>query len=123
MSKIQLFLTFTNGDTSETDEQEMEIDIPSQFDSQLNDLENSENLITFYKAIVSEGSPCYQDILQKFTWWAYDKLGWHEVTIDFNSIKVKNMHVEYGDALNDFRDDLRIQLVKGEEGNMMYLCN
>ena len=68
MSKIQLFLTFTNGDTSETDEQEMEIDIPSQFDSQLNDLENSENLITLYKAIVSEGSPCYQDILQKFTW-------------------------------------------------------
>ncbi len=123
MSKIQLFLTFTNGDTSHTEEQEIEIDIPSQFDSHLNDLENSENLIILYKAIVSEGSPCYQDILGKFTWFAYEKLGWHDVIIDLNSIKVKNKHFDYGDALDDFRDDLRIQLARGEEGNMMYLCN
>ena len=123
MSKIILNLTFQNGDTYETDEKAIEIDLPNQFNEQLIDLNNPDNLIAFYQELISQESPCYDDILQKLTCWGYEKLGWGDVMINFNSIKVNDILYEYGDDLDDFGYELQIQLARSDEGNMMYLCN
>ena len=126
MSKVLFNVEFSNGDTYEKEKKSFEFMLPALFSESLAKVRNEKNqadLISFYKTIMAEDSPCYEKILNTFAHFGYRKLGWGDVMVDFDSIEIDGHLVEWGDELFDFRDELQIQLAPSDEGHMMYLCN
>ena len=126
ISKVVFNLEFSNGDTYETEKKSFEFVLPDLFSEALSTVRDDKNqteLILFYKTLMAEDSPCYEQILTSFANFGYKKLGWGDVRVDFDSIEIDGHLVEWGDELFDFRDELQIQLAPSDEGHMMYLCN
>lgn len=127
--KLEITVTFYNGDTG--DQEEMEFTVDNQaalnaIDNQLNALLNKPSkdaFIQFYRNVLDKNGELYNDLFPLFRRWGHDKLEWEDVMISKPRIRYNDKDLELELTENeeyDFNEQTQIQLVRDQEGPYMY---
>lgn len=125
--KIDFEVTYNNGDTGEQDQQtislETDIDEIATLHLLCEHSPTQDNFVTFFRKIYDnteldggEKGLLYDDIWPIMRRWAFDKLGWHDVTIDVNGCVVNGTPLSIDHETMDVVD-WSLQLSR-EEGFM-----
>lgn len=113
--KIELDVTYSNADTGHCDEGKIEFEVndskTQSLVSALNDGVTGQALEELFKHLYDnpnmngvDAGVVYEDVWKDLSFWAFEKLGWFDVTVDVNGLVVDGRRYEIDVTTIDTRD-------------------